>query len=76
VATGDAWSDIMLATMKTKDYLYDCLEEPGYGDYVKAGFSTVGCGSKTQGILFFLSFYLLMNLIFLNLFIAIVLQGF
>ncbi len=46
VATGDAWSDIMLATMKTKDYLYDCLEEPGYGNYVEAGFSMAGGGLK------------------------------
>jgi hypothetical protein len=25
VATGDGWSDIMLSTMLTKDFQYDCL---------------------------------------------------
>jgi hypothetical protein len=37
---------------------------------------TLGCGSELAGLLFFLSFYLVVPLVFLNLFIAIILEGF
>ena len=36
----------------------------------------VGCGANGSAYLFFYSYILLVNLIFLNLFIAIILQGF
>lgn len=35
-----------------------------------------GCGAGTEGIIYFFSFYLIVNLIFLNLFIAIILDSF
>jgi len=34
------------------------------------------CGSQTAGVIFFISFYLIVPHIFLNLFIAIILEGF
>jgi len=37
---------------------------------------TVGCGVGLIGVFFFISFILIVTLIFLNLFIAIILQGF
>jgi len=49
---------------------------PTFEDYADNNYETVGCGRGFEGILFFFSFYLLVNLIFLNLFIAIILQGF
>lgn len=76
VATGDGWNDIMGSTLKQRSIVYQCMYNPTYQDFVDNGFQTVGCGIGFGGIVFFFSFYLLINLIFLNLFIAIILQGF
>jgi len=54
--------------------LFQCIDNPTYEDYKRAG-QTVGCGSA-YGQVFFTSFILIVQLIFLNLFIAIILQGF
>lgn len=76
VATGDGWSDIMNSSLRKKSLYLDCLEDPSYEDYVANGYKTVGCGAGFEGILFFFSYFLFVNLIFLNLFIAIILEGF
>ena len=40
------------------------------------GYSTVGCGKGIGSLLFYHSYLILVDIIFLNLFIAIILQGF
>ncbi len=40
------------------------------------GSETLGCGGNTEALFFYYSYYLLVNLILLKLFIAIILQGF
>ena len=47
-----------------------------YEDYVKNGYKTNSCGSPISGIIFFMTFNLFVPLIFLDLFIAIILEGF
>ena len=53
-----------------------CLESPTYEDYKNNGFETLGCGSRYPGVAYFVSFIIVIFLTFLNLFIAIILQGF
>ncbi|TNV87903.1 hypothetical protein FGO68_gene16047 [Halteria grandinella] len=76
VATADSWSNIMQASLQQYSPQFQCTYSPSYEDYEDADYSTVGCGKSYSGVLFFYSFYLFVNLIFLNLFIAIILQGF
>jgi hypothetical protein len=52
---------------------FNCIDDPTYEDYVNAGYNTVGCGLGFSGIVFFMSYFVLMSLIMMNLFIALVL---
>ena len=77
VATGDSWETIMYSCLQKYSIFYKCISNPSYSDYEKAGNTTVGCGANQAAtLLFFYSYFLFVNLIFLNLFIAIILQGF
>ena len=49
---------------------------PAFQEYVDNGKEAVGCGDKLSAILVFLSFLIIVVLIFLNLFIAIILQAY
>lgn len=54
-----------------------CIENPTYNDYVQRGnYSNVGCGNVNYAKTYFLSFMFVVNLIFLKIFIAIILQGY
>lgn len=73
MATGDGWTDIRDSCSKPRSLDFDCLENPTYEDYASAG-ETVGCGPGISGFFFFNSYYLIMNLILLKLFIAVICQ--
>lgn len=73
-STGEGWNDLMHDITRENSPLFQCIENPTYEDYEQNG-DTVGCG-KIYGQIFFTSFILIVQLIFLNLFIAIILQGF
>ena len=75
MATGEGWNYIMMDSKRQKNVLFDCVSDPTYEDYVDNDFNTVGCGSSVA-FLYFVSFLLMVTFIFLNLFIAIILQGF
>lgn len=76
IATADSWGTIVAAALKQHRVDFQCKENPTYEDYQANDNSTVGCGPGVSGVLYFWSFYIFVNLIFLNLFIAIVLTGF
>lgn len=76
VATGDAWTDIRDACAKPRTLLNDCIEKPTYDDYVAAGMQTVGCGPGLSGFFYFNSYFFIMNLILLKLFIAIICEAY
>lgn len=76
VATGDNWDKIMKATLHNFSIDFQCVANPSYADYAANGFQPVGCGSVASGLLFFYSYFFLVVLIFLNLFIAIILEGY
>eukprot|EP00347_Sterkiella_histriomuscorum_P021532 403333648 len=75
-ATGEAWNYIMDDCARTFSIRFDCLPDPSYEDYVNNGYVTSGCGDPTTAYAFFMSFTMLVTMIFLNLFIAIILESF
>ena len=75
MATGEGWNDLYNELTKTNDTQnHKCMENPKYED-VKDN-EPVGCGSPLIGVLFFSSYLIVVTLIFLNLFIAIILNGY
>jgi len=52
-----------------------CVYDPTYNDYVENGYKAVGCGTDF-GTFYFVSFNIVVTMIFLNLFVAIILQSF
>jgi hypothetical protein len=62
--------------MRDRSVIFDCMDSPDYTDYVANGKETNGCGYPTVALLYFVSFLLIVTLVFLNLFIAIILEGF
>lgn len=74
-STGEGWTNIMHDLSRSKGPLFEWVNNPTYDDYEANNFETVGCG-EVYATYFFTSFILIVQLIFLNLFIAIILQGF
>lgn len=54
---------------------FECVEEFVYEEYVANGYNTTACGHSTASI-FFITYLIFVKLIFLNLFIAVILEGF
>ena len=76
IGTTDSWSDISKSFLHKREVDYFCIENPTYEDYLAAGRHTVGCGSGFFGVVYFYSFFLLMSLILLKLFIAIIIEAY
>ena len=67
ITTGEDWNKIM----------HDCMvEKPRCHGPDGVDFWKTDCGNKTAAIVFFSSYYLLITYIFLNLFIAVVIENF
>ena len=45
IATGDEWSEVMMAVAKDYSILNQCMDSPGYTDYIANEMQTNGCGS-------------------------------
>lgn len=73
--TGNYFYELSNDVGRSHSILFDCIESPTYEDYALNG-ETVGCGNKLASIVIFYSFWIFVTLIFLNLFIAIILQGY
>ena len=76
VATGESWNDLMYALGEGYSIKNQCIDNPSYDDYVQALKNPVGCGSWWLSNAYFYFYILLVSLIFLNIFIAIILQGY
>jgi Ion transport protein len=77
VGTGDSWNDIMSAFTIENSPAYQCMDNPTYDDYVNIGNnSNVGCGNLGLSWAYFVSYMFIVNLVFLKIFIAIILQGY
>jgi hypothetical protein len=73
-STGESWNDIMFDCSRERSVLFKCNNDQSYEDRQINGIQ--GCGSKGVAYIYFLSFTIFVSFIFLNLFIAIILEGF
>lgn len=76
VCTIDTWHLTAAAFMKSREITYQCINDPTYEDYLLNGNQMVGCGNRAVASIFFLSFFFIVGLVFLKLFIAIILDGY
>jgi len=75
-STGEAWDYLMMDLGRHHSILFQCSDDDfDYEQYLANGEQPNGCGSSA-GIVYFMTFYLMVPMIFLNLFIAIILEGF
>lgn len=72
ISTGEAWHEIAYGATRQLSIQYQCIESASYKDYINNGLEPIACGSYS-GMYYFLSYVLIVKLIFLNLFIAIIL---
>jgi len=76
ISTGEQWNTVMHSTAQEFSILHQCIESPTYYHYVRNGFKTIGCGSNLYSFSFFYSYYITVQLIFVCLFIAIMLDAY
>lgn len=74
-ATGEAWDSIMFDCMRTRSITNQCDPNADYYSWKNNGEVVNGCGSMIS-VLFFYSFTVIVSQIFLNLFIAIIIDSF
>jgi len=74
MSTGESWHELMYACARPKSIVHDCLEEQSVASLRRDG--PQGCGAGTMAYFYFISFTYLVSFIFLNLFIAIILESF
>lgn len=75
VTTGDSWNATQTSFVVENSPHRQCKANPAYEDYILAG-ETIGCGSKFAAYFYFTSFTFIVSMIFLQLFIAVILQGY
>jgi len=71
--TGEDFADLMADLGRQQTISFRCLQNQSYEDIQRDGI--LGCGSKLSYI-FFPVFQLFMTFVLLNLFIAVILQGY
>ena len=74
VTSGEAWNYILHDCLRKGTDYYYCVSSPSYDQIQDNGGRPNGCGTNSA-YLYFISFMLIVAFIFLNLFIAIILQG-
>jgi hypothetical protein len=82
MSTGESWHEIMYDAMRKESYDFDCedleyaeMKALGEAEGLK-GAKPMGCGKPISAVLYFVSFMIIMSFVFLNLFIAIILENF
>ena len=74
--TGEVWNFLMMDIIRQRNILFQCDDSDfDYQAYILNGKVVTGCGTEV-GLFYFVSFVLIVPLIFLNLFIAIILEGY
>ena len=74
MATGESWHEIMFDCGRTKSITFDCYESITYEQIANEGI--LGCGSPATANMYFISFMVIVSFVFLQLFIAIILESF
>lgn len=75
-ATGEAWHMIMFDLARGYSATNQCRENETYQTMMENGGEPFGCGSPMSSYFFFTLFHILVSQIFLNLFIAIIIDAF
>ncbi len=75
VVTGDSWNATQTSFVLSPLPNNFCIWNPSHQDYLDYG-QTIGCGNRAVAYAFFSSFTFIVSLIFLQLFIAVILQGY
>lgn len=73
VSTGEGWVGIMRDAAREPSILFSCVYNQSYESKVENGIQ--GCGNSAAYV-YFVAFIMMVSLVFLNLFIAIILEGF
>lgn len=76
ISTGNNFYELFNAASQKNSILFECISNPLYEDYANNNFEPVGCGDSAASTVIFFSYGIVVTLIFLNLFIAIILQGY
>lgn len=71
IASGDNWCVVMHDLMRTKAQYFDCIINPNYDDIEANGGVPNGCGQSYAAV-YCILIVLVVNFVFLNLFVAIV----
>jgi len=73
--TGEGWNEIMADSTRQRSILFQCSDDQTYEEWSQPGAKLNGCGSS-WGTAYFITFMVFGSIIFLNMFIAIILEGF
>ena len=80
-STGEAWNSIMFDSSQSFSILYECKEEEDYYSIIARGddpgdvYGPKGCGNGFA-VVFHILFQVIVSQVFLNLFIAIIIDAF
>lgn len=74
-STGEGWNAVMMDAGRQRSILFQCNPDADYYSILANGMQTDGCGN-TAAVPYFYSFTLIVSQIFLNLFIAIIIDSF
>ena len=74
-ATGEGWNDVMYDLGRPYSIMFQCDQSPSYEKWLANDNVTTGCGHPAS-FSFFMGFQVIVGMIFLNLFIAILVDSF
>lgn len=74
MATGESWNMIMYDAGRPASITFNCKDAQEYKDMVENGIQ--GCGKPGLAKMYFISYMLVVALIFINLFIVIIFESF
>lgn len=74
MATGESWHELMYDCARQKSIVFECLDTQDY--FSMKEFGRMECGNQPIAYAFFISFMIIVSFVFLNLFIAIILESF
>ena len=78
-ATGEAWNSIMFDSARERSILFQCREKEDFYTWQAAGgtiYDSFACGSPAIAFGFHMSFQIIVSQVFLNIFIAIIIDSF
>ena len=75
-ATGEGWNALMFDTARTNSIPFQCDDDPTYQKIQDNNAEPNGCGMPKTAKVYFISFQIIVSQVFLNLFIAIVVDTF